>query len=183
MTSNIDCYARAWEFVTLRHMGQSYGGRQQGQQIPYINHLASVAAEVAWGIGGDPAWDIDLAIQCALLHDVIEDTDTSFEQVRSEFGGAVASGVQALTKDTSIDSRAMQMSDSLARIQLQSKEIWAVKLADRIANLYHPPFYWTSEKIDQYKVESHAILAALGSANARLAARLADKIAGYGLLI
>jgi (p)ppGpp synthase/HD superfamily hydrolase len=183
MIPNIDSYARAWEFVTLRHMGQHYGGRRQGQQIPYINHLASVAAEVAWGIGGDPAWDIDLAVQCALLHDVVEDTETSLDDVRAEFGAAVADGVQALTKDTSIESRAMQMTDSLARIRLQPNEIWAVKLADRITNLYHPPFYWNSEKIAHYKSESQAILAALGPANARLAARLADKIGAYGALI
>ena len=180
MKLDIECYARAWEFVTLRHMGQTYGGRQQDQQIPYINHLASVAAEVTWGIDSEPGWDANLAVQCALLHDVIEDTATSFDEVRDIFGLAVADGVQALTKSALIASRDTQMDDSLRRIQFQPKEIWAVKLADRITNLYHPPFYWTADKIDRYKLESHTILAALGQANAKLADRLAEKITEYG---
>ena len=58
-----------------------------------------------------------------------------------------------------------------------------MKLADRIANLYHPPFYWNAEKIAQYKVEARVILDTLGSASPRLAARLADKIAAYGALL
>ena len=90
MTPDIDKYARAWVFATLQHMGQTYGGRSADQQIPYIHHLASVAAEVTWGIAGEPGWDVDLAIQCALLHDVIEDTDASFDVVSEQFGVAVA---------------------------------------------------------------------------------------------
>ena len=180
MTSSIDRYAHAWEFATLKHMGQTYGGRHTGQQIPYINHLASVAAEVACGLAGEAGWDLDLAIQCALLHDVVEDTDTTIDEVRDQFGAAVASGVLALSKDAAIGSRAEQMEDSLRRIRLQAREIWAVKLADRITNLYHPPFYWTAEKIAQYKVESNTILHALGPASKALEARLAKQIAAYG---
>ena len=183
MMSNIDNYARAWEFVTLKHMGQTYGGRSADQQIPYISHLASVAAEVAWAVAGEPGWDSDLAVQCALLHDVLEDTATTFDEVSEQFGLAVAQGVQALTKDAHLASSELRMQDTLRRIRLQPREIWAVKLADRIANLYHPPFYWNAEKINQYKIEARTILAALGAANARLAARLEGKIAAYGGLL
>ncbi|WP_426103418.1 HD domain-containing protein [Massilia sp. TSP1-1-2] len=183
MTADIDTYARAWEYVTLKHMGQTYGGRSADQQIPYINHLASVAAEVAWGIGGEAGWDAGLAIQCALLHDVIEDTNATFDDVRDRFGIAVARGVQALSKDAQLGTSALRMQDTLRRIQLEPKEVWAVKLADRIANLYHPPFYWNADKVAQYKIEARTILDALGSASPRLAARLADKIAAYGALL
>lgn len=181
MQSGIDAYAQAWEFVTLRHAGQTYGGRSEGEQIPYINHLASVAAEVAWAIAGTPGWDLDLAVQCALLHDVIEDTDTACAEVSAQFGPAVAAGVMALTKNAQLASSDDRMADTLARIQRQPKEIWAVKLADRITNLYHPPFYWTGEKMEHYRAEAGRILDALGSANAPLAQRLRDKIAAYGL--
>ena len=182
MVSDIDLYARAWEFVTLKHLGQTYGGRSADQQIPYISHLASVAAEVASAIAGEPGWDAGLAIQCALLHDVLEDTNATFDEVSGEFGIAVARGVQALSKDARLDTSAQRMQDTLRRIQLEPKEVWAVKLADRIANLYHPPFYWNAEKIAQYKVEARTILDAFGSANPKLAARLAGKIAAYGAL-
>ena len=180
MESGIDAYASAWEFVTLRHAGQTYGGRHQDEQIPYINHLASVAAEVAWAIGATPGWNLDLAVQCGLLHDVLEDTGTTFDEVSTRFGPAVAAGVQALTKNAQLATSEAKMADSLARIRLQPKEIWAVKLADRISNLYHPPFYWSAEKMASYQEEARIILDALGPANARLAARLAEKIAAYG---
>lgn len=175
---NIERYAAAWEFATLRHLDQTYGGREPGQRIPYINHLASVAAEVLWGLDADD--DLDLALSCALLHDVIEDTPTRFEEVRERFGAAVAEGVLALSKDATLPSRTAQMEDSLRRIRCQPREIWAVKLADRISNLYHPPFYWGPERIEAYKAESELILAALGDAHPRLAARLAEKLAAYG---
>ncbi len=73
------------------------------------------------------------------------------------------------------------MADSIARIKMQPHIIWSVKMADRITNLYHPPFYWTKERIDQYKEESYFILKELGAANAKLATRLEQKIAEYGL--
>jgi (p)ppGpp synthase/HD superfamily hydrolase len=73
-----------------------------GSKIPYIDHLASVAAEVLWAIGAERDWDIDFAIQCALLHGVMEDTGTTFDTVANEFGMRAAQGVAALTKDGSI---------------------------------------------------------------------------------
>jgi len=179
MTWNIDKFAAAWEFATLRHLGQTYGGRREGEHIPYINHLASVATEVLWAIGADPDWDTDFAMQCALLHDVIEDTGTSFDTVASEFGIRVAQGVAALTKDSSIACPIAQMDDSLRRIRQQDKEVWVVKMADRISNLNHPPFYWDRHKIEQYREEAQRILAALGPANKKMAERLAKKISDY----
>ncbi|HEY0064165.1 MAG TPA: HD domain-containing protein [Telluria sp.] len=179
MKSGIDAYAQAWEFVTLRHAGQTYGGRQKGEQIPYINHLASVAAEVAWALAGDTQFNLDLAVQCALLHDVIEDTSTSVEEIAATFGEDVAAGVMALSKDSTLATSEAKMFDTLARIKLQPREVWAVKLADRISNLYHPPFYWTAEKKRQYAAEAALILDSLGAANLKLASRLTAKIAAY----
>jgi (p)ppGpp synthase/HD superfamily hydrolase len=179
MTQGIDAYARAWEFVTRRHAGQTYGGSGEGEQVPYINHLASVAAEVAWAIGAAPGWDLDLAVQCGLLHDVLEDTATTYAELSDQFGPVVASGVMALTKNAALPTSEERMRDTLARIQLQPKEIWAVKLADRISNLYSPPFYWTDDKMEQYKTEARVILDALGAAHPALARRLAEKIATY----
>jgi (p)ppGpp synthase/HD superfamily hydrolase len=171
-------YAAAWEFATRRHMGQTYGGRAHDEQIPYIAHVASVAAEVLWALGGEPGWDVDFAVQCALLHDVLEDTDASFDVLAAEFGPRVAQGVAALTKDATLPSDA-RMEDSLRRIKLQDKEVWVVKMADRITNLYHPPYYWKQPKIEAYRAEAQTILGALGTASGKAAGRLAEKIAAY----
>lgn len=177
---DIDAQQRVWEFVSLKHAGQTYGGRVEGQQIPYITHLSSVAHEVLWGWDHDAGLDLNLALQCALLHDVIEDTGTSFDEVKHHFGGRVAEGVLALTKNATIQGRHAQMEDSLRRIKQQSLEIWCVKLGDRICNLQHPPFYWDEARIETYKEEARFILSELGAANQKLAKRLSRKIAEYG---
>ncbi|SMC21396.1 HD domain-containing protein [Andreprevotia lacus DSM 23236] len=177
---SIDRYAQAWHFATLHHMGQTYGGTRPDERIPYINHIASVAAEVLWGCGQDSGLDVDLALQCALLHDVVEDTPATVEELAQTFGPAVAAGVLALTKNEQLPTKQEQMADSLQRILQQPREIALVKLADRITNLYHPPYYWSDEKIAQYRIEASLILDALGHASTPLAARLTDKIAAYG---
>jgi (p)ppGpp synthase/HD superfamily hydrolase len=174
-----EAYSTAWNFATHYHHGQSYGGAQEGQQVNYINHIGSVAMEVIWALSTAPDADGNLAIQCALLHDTIEDTAASYDIVAAQFGKAVADGVLALTKDATLTDKTAKIDDSLARIRLQPKEVWMVKLADRIANLYHPPFYWDNEKIDSYRTEAMRIYEALHPANDALAQRLLDKIAQY----
>ena len=180
---NIDRFADVWEFVSVKHAGQTYGGRLPNQQIPYVSHLTSVAFEIlsvyeASDIGEE---QFDLVHKCALLHDVLEDTDTSKEELTSLFGAQVTAAVSALTKNMAITDNRLRMADSIARIKMQPHIIWSVKMADRITNLYHPPFYWAKERIEQYKEESLFILKELGAANAKLATRLEQKIAEYGL--
>jgi (p)ppGpp synthase/HD superfamily hydrolase len=176
---NPDNFAKAWNFATLYHEGQTYGGAQKEQQIPYINHIGSVGVEVIWALSTAPELDGDLAIQCALLHDTIEDTKATYELLMENFGRAVADGVMALTKDSTLPSKPLQMADSLKRIGQQPPEIWMVKMADRITNLRHPPHYWKPEKIDSYRQEAISIYDALHSANLALATRLKEKIDLY----
>ena len=71
------------------------------------------------------------------------------------------------------------MLDSLKRIKQQPKEVWAVKMADRICNLYAPPFYWTNEKKKTYREEAMLIHRELKDGNAYLAERLGRKIEEY----
>jgi (p)ppGpp synthase/HD superfamily hydrolase len=176
---NRDLYAKAWHFVTLKHSGQTYGGRLPEQQIEYINHLSSVAMEAMWVLAhSTETYNADLLVQCALLHDTLEDTGTTFEELSATFGSAVAAGVLALTKNNDLP-KANQMLDSLQRIQAQPKEIWMVKMADRITNLYHPPHYWDKPKIAAYRIEGQVIYDHLAPADALMAQRLADKIEAY----
>ncbi len=169
-----DLYIQAYRFAAHAHLGQTV----PGSDLPYITHVSLVSIEVLAALAAEPEHDGNLAIQCALLHDVIEDTPITYEQVEATFGTAVAQGVQALTKDPSLE-RSQQMSDSLQRIQAQPREVWLVKLADRIANLEPPPHYWTKEKIAWYREEARDIYTALYSASTFLATRLLEKIALY----
>ncbi|MCW7539782.1 HD domain-containing protein [Aquabacterium sp. A7-Y] len=177
---HIDAYVEAWEYATRCHAGQSFDGLTEGEQIPYSNHLAVVVTELMAALPATPGADGDFAVQCALLHDTLEDTPATYTDLLERFGPRVADGVLALSKAPALGSLAAQMADSLARIRRQPREVWMVKLADRIANLYHPAFCWGPERIEEYRQEAVTILEALGAANDQLAARLRHKIAVYG---
>ncbi len=173
---NQDAMIRAWNAASRFHRGQFV----PGTDIPYINHIGAVAMEVVAAVAqGDEVQHPDLAIQCALLHDTIEDTDATFERLASEFGKEVAAGVMALTKNDALPTKEEKMGDSLERIQAQPGEIWMVKMADRVVNLQPPPRHWDTEKIRRYREEAIWILDSLQSANRLLAARLGEKIEVY----
>jgi hypothetical protein len=172
-----DGYQKAIAFAASAHGAQ----RVPGGELPYVVHLANVAMEVIVASAQD-AFDVDLAVTCALLHDTLEDTATSKSAIESAFGVQVARGVHALTKDARLP-KAEQMRDSLVRIALQPREIAIVKLADRITNLQPPPEQWTLEKRIAYREQAREILGVLGPACAPLARRLAEKIEAYGAFV
>ena len=175
LTSWQDNYIKAYRFAAQAHNGQTV----PDTDIPYLMHLSLVSMEVIASFTAEPGRDAALAVQCALLHDVIEDTATAFEQVLEVFGPSAASGVLALTKDMALPTKPEQMADSLCRIKEQPHEVWLVKLADRITNLQPPPSYWTVEKRKKYQAEAVTILDALGAASDYLAERLRGKIIAY----
>jgi (p)ppGpp synthase/HD superfamily hydrolase len=71
------------------------------------------------------------------------------------------------------------MADSLRRIGLQPREVWIVKLGDRITNLAPPPEKWSSEKRRAYQAEAVQIVDALGAASPVMDARIRARIAAY----
>ena len=173
-------YQRAWMFATRQHVGQLYEDAEQHKQIPYIYHLASVAMEVTSALTQtEKQFDADFAIQCALLHDVIEDTPSTFEDVHEMFGSAVAYGVLALTKNESLATKRKQLVDSVQRIKQQPHEVWMVKMADRICNLCYPKPSWSSDAIVHYYEEAKLIHYELQDGNDILAERLELKIKNY----
>ena len=169
-----DAWLSAWNFAAIAHRGQSV----PGQDLPYLVHLGAVSMEILVAHQQLAFAKPRLAVQCALLHDTLEDTDAQEAAIVSTFGVEVAAGVRALTKDASLPKHEA-MTDSLRRIREQPSEIWAVKLADRITNLAPPPAKWSSEKIATYREEAEVILVALREAHAPLAARLARRISEY----
>jgi guanosine-3',5'-bis(diphosphate) 3'-pyrophosphohydrolase len=176
-----DRYVEAMRFAAERHMAQ----KEPGSELPYLVHVVSVTAEVIAALPATKLADPDLAVLCALLHDTVEDTKTTLEEIGAKFGPAVAAGVSALTKNEqlTIDGRPAtkpeQMADSLRRIREQPPEIAVVKLADRITNLSEPPHYWSKEKCGTYRQEGILIADTLGHASATLDARLRARAEAY----
>lgn len=171
-------YLQAWDFACLAHHGQTYVGEAVGVVYDYINHPAAVAMEVMHALAFHPTLDGNLAIQCALLHDTLEDTAVDYAQLYAMFGSKVSDGVAALSKCATLPKE-QQMADSLVRIQQQPPEIALVKLADRINNLQYIPPHWSLAKAQMYQAEAGVILATLGGASAVLAERLHQQIVNY----
>lgn len=169
-------YQKTIIFATLKHLEK--GQTIPETEIPYVVHLSNVAMEILIAYQHTKDFDIEFAIQVALLHDTLEDTNTAFEELQSEFGIEVANGVLALTKNDDLPKH-MKMLDSLNRIKLLPKEVWSVKLADRITNLQKPPQKWDNSKKIEYKKEAESILEILKGANEYLEKRLLEKISEY----
>jgi (p)ppGpp synthase/HD superfamily hydrolase len=168
---------RACTYASGKHAGKFY----PDSGLPYSNHIEQVVLTVFKALRADNSLDVDLAICCAYLHDVVEDSDATIEDIREKFGRAIADGVAALTRDKTLERRA-SMEDSLRRIREQPKEIWIVKIADRIANLRldRPlPDAWSAEKCLNYAEEGELILRYLSEASEILSWMLFDRIRNW----
>jgi len=168
-------YQAAIIFATEKHIEENQ--TIPGTDLPYVVHLSNVAMEILIA-SSFSTFDLDFAIQLALLHDTLEDTSTTFEQLKTAFGQEIAEGVKALSKDSEIP-KDERMTDSLSRIKTQRKEVWAVKIADRITNLQKPPKHWTLEKKKEYQKQAIQILQTFEGANDYLENRLKQKIEEY----
>ncbi|AXE21026.1 bifunctional (p)ppGpp synthetase/guanosine-3',5'-bis(diphosphate) 3'-pyrophosphohydrolase [Runella rosea] len=169
-------YQKAIKFATLKHLEQNQ--TVPGTPLPYVVHLSNVAMEILIAAQNSPNFDVDFAIQVALLHDTLEDTTTTLEELSAEFGARIAEAVLALTKNNELP-KSEKMTDSLNRIKKLQKETWAVKLADRITNMQMPPSHWSNAKKIDYQKEAIIILEALNGGNIFLENRLRLKIAEY----
>ena len=120
---------KAFRFARKYHEGQA---RDSGE--PYMLHPILVAHILA-----DMRMDI-VAMETGLLHDVVEDTSVTVDQVRKEFGEEVARCVDGLTKLTKLDfsSAEDRQAESFRKMMLAMVEdirVIMVKLADRIHNM------------------------------------------------
>lgn len=166
------------KFIFLQLKLMKKNQKVPGTNLPYIVHLSLVSMEVMAALTVEHNLDGNLAVQCALLHDTIEDAEVSYTELKDEFGMGVADGVQALTKNDDL-KKEDRMKDSLERIKHQPKEIWMEKMADRINNLQRPPKGWKNEKKIKYLDQAWLIHDELKDASQYLATRLKDKIENY----
>lgn len=170
-----DLYQKAIKFAGEAHTSQKI----PGSALPYVVHLSNVAMEVMRVLPNTSSEiSSDFAVICALLHDILEDTEVTFQEIEKAFGNRIAQIVQSLTKRSDLP-KSEAMKDSLERILLQPKEAAMVKLADRITNLQAPPDHWDIDKRKKYVEEAKLILEELGFVNQELAERLSKKIEEY----
>ena len=169
-------YQKSIKFAAAKHVEQNQ--TIPGTNLPYVVHLSNVAMEVIVASFHSENFDLGFAVQVALLHDTLEDTNTNYEELETKFGVEIAMGVLALTKNEKLPKEE-RIKDCLKRIKLLQPEVWAVKLADRITNLQPPPPHWDKERKINYRDEAILILSELKDANDYLAKRLEEKIEEY----
>ncbi|XP_010785226.1 guanosine-3',5'-bis(diphosphate) 3'-pyrophosphohydrolase MESH1 [Notothenia coriiceps] len=157
-------------FAAEKHRNQR---RKDPEATPYINHPIGVARIISHEGG---VADIEV-LQAALLHDTVEDTDTSFAELEAKFGPIVARIVQEVTDDKSLSKqeRKRQQVEHAAHCSRQAK---VVKLADKLYNLRDlnrcTPSGWTAERVQEYFVWASEVVKGLRGTNYALEERLEE---------
>ena len=144
---NISLIYEAKRFALKAHEGLF---RKNAAKEPYSTHITEVAMLVETSGG------TDLEIAAAWLHDVVEDTDITLDQIRAKFGDAVADIVDGLTDPPDFKGRPIFERKTLQaeRVVTKSDSVKRVKIADQISNTqsvaFDPPVEWDVEKCVRY---------------------------------
>lgn len=163
----------AVHFAADKHRDQR---RKDAEASPYINHPIEVA-ELLERVGGIT----DIAtLQGALLHDTIEDTNTTPEELEAIFGKEVRDIVEEVTDDKRLskeDRKRLQI-EHAPHVSLKAKQI---KLADKIANVRSvtegPPAKWSLARRKEYLDWTEQVVAGLRGANPALEAHYRELLA------
>ncbi|HVJ53296.1 MAG TPA: HD domain-containing protein [Aliidongia sp.] len=167
---------RALEFAALKHTDQRRKG-ERGE--PYVNHLAEVAVLLAEATHGDDP----ILIAGGLLHDTLEDTETTYEELEASFGPEIAHLVKEVTDDTSLP-RADRKRLQIEKTPGKSARARQIKIADKISNLRAllrtPPTGWCDIRKRDYVDWAAAVVAGCRGLNPALD-RLFDQAHADGL--
>ena len=155
---------KAVDFAAWKHRRQR---RKDAEASPYINHPIALARVLRVEAGIE-----DASVLCAaMLHDTIEDTETTQPELEAEFGNVIASIVAEVTDDTTLpkaDRKRLQV-EHAATI---SREAKLVKLADKISNLRDmaasPPKTWPKSRVREYFDWARRVVDALRGVHPRL---------------
>jgi len=167
MSDAVVTLMRALDFAARRHRDQR---RKGAAAEPYINHLTEVALLVAEATQGkDP-----LAVLGALLHDTIEDTATTKEELEAEFGAAVATLVAEVTDDKRL-AKQVRKRLQVETARHKSRRAKLIKIADKTSNLRSiiesPPVNWDTTRRREYFEWAAEVVEECRGADARLEAR------------
>ncbi len=136
----------ALKFAADKHRDQR---RKGAHQLPYINHPIEVCEQIV-RVGKVDDLNILLA---AILHDTVEDTNTTPEEIESKFGKRVCDIVAEVTDDKSLPkaTRKEKQVEHAPHLSVEAKQ---VKLSDKISNIREigndPPADWSKERKLEY---------------------------------
>ncbi len=139
-------FLQALSFAADKHRHQR---RKDIAQTPYINHPIAVAHLLL----NEANVKDEAVLIAALLHDTVEDTETTFAEIERTFGDTVCSLVNEVTDDKTLPKAARKQAQ-IDHAKTLSDRARLIKLADKTANLRDivsaTPAGWSAERIDDY---------------------------------
>ena len=165
---------KALAFAAEKHRGHR---RKDAEATPYINHLVTVALLVA-----EACREVDReVVAAALLHDTLEDTDTSPGELEAVFGPRVRGLVEEVTDDKTLP-KARRKELQVAHAPSLSREASMVKIADKISNvrdiLERPPARWTEARRREYLAWAAEVVARCPKTGTDLERIFSETLAG-----
>lgn len=151
---DVELLIKAADFAAHKHRRQR---RKDAEASPYINHPLALARvlKLEAGVG-----DVQVLV-AAILHDTVEDTETTVEELAEVFGSAIASVVAEVTDDKRL-SKPERKRLQVERAPTSSPQAKLVKLADKICNLRDvldaPPAHWPLERRRGYFEWAKAVI-------------------------
>lgn len=164
MSQDIKLILSAAVFAAQRHSNQR---RKDKDASPYINHPLALAAALA----NEGNITDATVIAAALLHDTVEDTETTLAELAAKFGPRVAAIVAEVTDDKSLPKQERKRLQ-VVKASAKSHEAKLVKLADKICNLRDiaaaPPVNWDGARKADYATWATLVIDGVRGANESL---------------
>lgn len=164
MQKSLSLFLKAMKFSAEKHRDQR---RKDKPASPYINHPIDVA-NMLWTIG--EVYDV-VTIVGALLHDTLEDTDTTHEEIITNFSEEVLALVLEVSDDKNM-TRQERKQHQVEDAPFLSDRAKQIKLADKICNISDvvnfPPAKWTRQRRIEYLEWANSVVAGLRGVNPQL---------------
>ena len=168
---------RAVNFACIKHTNQR---RLNAAKTPYINHPVGVM-NILCNEGG--VTDIPTLIGAA-LHDTVEDTDTTLEELKEEFGEEVVGLVGEVTDDKTLP-KAERKRLQIVNAPHASYKAKLIKLGDKLYNLrdlsQEIPAGWTEDRVAEYRVWASQVCSGLVGTNKDMEKLLKDELCLHGV--
>lgn len=163
---------RAIDYSAKQHSNQR---RKNAAATPYINHPIGVA----WILMEEGGVTDIITLQAAILHDTVEDTDTTIKDIVNLFGDEVASVVAEVTDDRTLTSSERKRKQ-VETVSSKSDRAKLVKLADKLYNLRdleeNLPVGWSEQRKKDYYHWAGEVTNQIKGVNATLEAKLKTQL-------
>lgn len=155
---------KAISFAAEKHRDQR---RKDAEASPYINHPIAVATVLA----AEGGVSDEATLLAAALHDTVEDTKTTFEELEEHFGLEVAGLVREVTDDKLLDKK-VRKELQVEHAALSSSRAKQLKIADKICNIrditVRPPAHWSPGRRSDYLTWAEKVVAGCRQVNTGL---------------